>query len=99
MRRLIAVVGMVAVLGLTPGCAAIQKAVGPLLPKVEAKLDENGVGVKVGGNLGIDSLCLNEDGTISNFLTGLPSVLGKLGGAIVNGIGVCADEDETNSEE
>lgn len=99
MRKVIALVGMVAVLGLMPGCAAIQKAVGPLLPKVEAKLDENGVGVNVGGNLGIDSLCLNEDGTVTNFLTGLPSVLGNLGGMLVDAIGVCAVEGETNSEE
>jgi hypothetical protein len=99
MRKFIAVVGMVAVLGLTPGCAAIQKLAGPLVPKVEAKLDENGVGIDVGANLGIDSFCLNEDGTVANFLTGLPSVLGKLGESIVNGIGTCAVEDETNSEE
>ena len=84
-------------LGLMPGCAAVQKVVGPLIPKTEAKLDENGVEIEVGSNLGIDSLCLKEDGTVANFLTGLPSVLGTLGGLLLDGIGTCP-ADETTEE-
>lgn len=97
MRKVTALVGIVAVLGLMPGCAAVHKLAAPLIPKVEAKLDENGVGVEVGGNLGIDSFCLKEDGTVANFLTGLPSVLGTLGGLLLDGIGTCPT-DETTEE-
>lgn len=90
MRKMILpVLALSAVLVGTTACAGLSNMVSGLVPKIEAELGRNGVGVNVDAKLDVSGLCLDADGKVVTILNKIPF----FGSAIVDLLPACAVEE------
>jgi hypothetical protein len=90
-----AIFALVASLVVLPGCAHITKALGPLLPEVEANFADNGFRLSIDPEAFLNILCVEPDGRVSDVLGALPFAGEFLADLVINDlIGACPVAEE-----